>query len=514
MNRVRALLQTLEAHPKASLSIILGFFSLVALGNMTRWSIWFDEAFGAYLIRFSYWDIVRFTALDVHPPLYYWLLKSWTFVFGASELGVRSMSLFFALIGLIGLYALLRRLFSSTPIALLGTFAASLSPMLVRFSDEARMYTLAFAIVMWATYVLARAINSKGRKWWVAYAILLATGMYTHYFVALAWLAHWAWRWYEVRHGRQSKFWTREWVRAHMLAVALFFPWLPLAVYQFSVLQAGFWIPPLSAYTPVDYLSNMLLYREYGAVEGWWAIVFYFAAPVVVWLAWYAVHARRTTKYASANNLLLSLIIIPVILLVLVSVPPLSSTFIDRYILYAQITLAALAGIGVRAVWQRRPKLAVYLSLGLLATAGLGMYNVYYYGNYNKNSSTSIRVSDVVDQISANGSFGQPIIAATPWIYYEASFYDSRAHRVYYLEDTVNYHYGSVKMLKNDEAGKIRDLEEFAKRHRYVWYLGSRENREIQPPVDSWERIESVEGYDYIDENAKYRASLFDTQPE
>ena len=58
------------------LGSILAGFSVLALGNITRWSIWFDEAFSAYLIRYSYSEVAQFTATDVHPPLYYWLLKA------------------------------------------------------------------------------------------------------------------------------------------------------------------------------------------------------------------------------------------------------------------------------------------------------------------------------------------------------------------------------------------------------------------------------------------------------
>ena len=67
--------------------MILTVFSGVVLGNMTRWSVWFDEAFSVYLARFNIAEIVHFTSLDVHPPLYYWLLKGWTVIFGHSARG-------------------------------------------------------------------------------------------------------------------------------------------------------------------------------------------------------------------------------------------------------------------------------------------------------------------------------------------------------------------------------------------------------------------------------------------
>ncbi|HTK39910.1 MAG TPA: glycosyltransferase family 39 protein [Patescibacteria group bacterium] len=511
MKRAHRLLSWPEAHPTLSLAAIIVLFSGVVLGNITRWSIWFDEAFSAYLVRFGFGDIVRYTAADVHPPLYYWLLKIWTIMFGTSELAFRSLSLLFAVIGLVGVYAIIKRLFRSETWALAAALAVCASPMLVRFSAEVRMYTLVFAIVAWGTYALVRATESNARRWWVLYALLVALGMYTHYFVALAWISHWVWRAYEAKRGRIKQFWTAEWVWTFALAIGLYLPWSAILLKQFATVQAGFWIPPLSAYTPIDYLSNTLLYREYGAVRGWWAIGFYVFASVAVWLAW-QIWSRAKTAERSAVALVSIMAVVPPVLLMLGSIPPLKSSFIDRYVLYAQVFFAVIAALGLLRVWAKRPLLGAVLGTTLIVTSVLGIYNVYYYGNYNKNSMTSIRVRDVVRQIDATAKPGEPIIAATQWLYYEAAFYDTRDHHVYFLDQTTSYKYGSEKMLKENDIGKIKDLTAFAERHRYVWYLGSNVAGEVPPPVASWRRVKSVAAYDYIDKNTKYRAGLYDTQ--
>ncbi len=458
-------------------------------------------------------DIVHLTAADVHPPLFYWALKLWMMLFGTSDLAARSMSLFFALIGLVGLYYVIKKLFSNERWALLGVAAVVLSPMLVRFSDEARMYTMVFAIVMWATYVLLRALESSGRKWWIVYGVLIALGMYTHYFVALAWLAHWAWRWWEVRAGRQKKLFTKQWVWAHVLAVGLFAAWVPVVIYQFAVVQAGFWIPPLSAYTPIDYVSNALLYRQYGEVTGWWALLFYASAAALVYLIWYA-WRNVPKKHARSLRLLFSIAFVPPVLLAVASIPPLSSSFIDRYIMYAQLSMMVLAAIGFALLYAQRKRLAIWLGIVFIATAGLGSYNVYYYGNYNKNSSTSIRVKEVISQIDQAGTFGEPIIAASPWVYYEASAYDSAEHRVYFVDANTSYEYGSLEMLRTSDIGKIKDLAAFTSLHRYVWVVDNHPDGDVVPLESSWVRVKTIDAFDSIDGNVKYRASLFDTQAE
>lgn len=500
-----------------TLAAICAVYASLVLGNMTRWSIWFDEAFSAYLMRFDFADITHFTALDVHPPFYYWVLKVWTNVFGVNELALRSISLVFGVVALIGLFVLIRRLFSSPRLALFATAVVALSPIFVRFGHEARMYTMVLAIAMWASLVLLRAMQKNASRWWWAgYGALLVIGMLTHYYIALAWVAHWVWRYSEKRAGKVKVFFSPEWIWVHVAAVGLFAWWLPTVISQFKSVQAGFWIPKLGAYTPVDYVSNMLLYRQYGEVVGWWAVVFFAVVIAVVLVLWRS-RAALMRQSSSGMRLLISMAAVPPLILAIVSLPPLTPTFMDRYILYAQVSLLVIIAIAIALLYdvRRTKRFATIAGVVLVSCLLLGIGNVYHYGNYNKNSNTSIRVREVMQQIDATSGVGvQPVIAASPWIYYEAVFYQTDDNPVYFMDSTADgYAIGSLAMLRDREDGKIRDIHEFAHQHRYVWFIDNYSAGEVVPPVEAWQRIISVDAYDSIDGNVKYRASLFDTQP-
>ena len=60
-----------------------------------RQSVWFDEAYSIMVAKRSASEIIRLSALDTHPPLYYLVLKIWANVFGWSELALRSLSVIF-----------------------------------------------------------------------------------------------------------------------------------------------------------------------------------------------------------------------------------------------------------------------------------------------------------------------------------------------------------------------------------------------------------------------------------
>src|SRR3989338_11107154 len=54
--------------------------------------LWFDEAFSWRLIQFPLPELPTRAAADVHPPLYYILLKLWASIFDTSLLSLRLFS--------------------------------------------------------------------------------------------------------------------------------------------------------------------------------------------------------------------------------------------------------------------------------------------------------------------------------------------------------------------------------------------------------------------------------------
>ena len=298
------------------------FVCLAAINLRT--SIWFDEAYSAYLIRGDYSQIWDMTAIDVHPPFYYFCLKTWSFIFGNSDFALRMMSVFFAAIGIVLAFRLLRRWFGDKTAGFATIFLA-ISPFLIRYGQEMRMYGLVFAIIMGATLALDVALKDK-KKWaWALYAVLVALGMWTHYFTAMAWIAHVAYiGYYMCKHGLQkSVFW------AYPLAVALFIPWMPYAIKQFTDVQGGFWIPDVSANTVAGIFTQGIIGMDSADVTGWFVPIF--IAAVIVIIAIIIKTWKSFTKNEKANTwFLASLVLLPPLFLILMSLPPFKPTFVAR----------------------------------------------------------------------------------------------------------------------------------------------------------------------------------------
>lgn len=506
-----------RSHPWADFVLVLvGLVLFVGLAfwNIAGPSIWFDEAFSAYIINFNFFDIARYTATDVHPPFFYWVLKVWVSLFGQSELGLRSMSVFFGAVTAIFGYLIVRRQFGRRA-ATVGLFILAISPFFIRYSQEARMYTLAAAVVFAATYVLIRALESHGRKLWVVYGILVSIGMWTHYFVVLAWLAHWVWRYLATRQtgargkALATKFFDKNWITAHIVAVGLFLPWIPAMVTQlFTVQSDGFWIGPVGVDSITKYLGSIVYFWENDRVNGWFAAALAVMAVIVVALMLRAY--RSGNKFFKKNYLLIiCLAVVPPVLLFVASLPPLTSSFVERYVLPAVVASAFFMGItlvyGLRGVRLRNQ---VLLYGAIVVMLIFGLVNMYSYGNYNKNSRTDIQTKQLVAQAIEKSEPGEPIIISTPWVFYEAIFYNSKENPIYFVDADTEYGFGSLDMLKYNDKHKIKDLTAFTNKHPVVWYIGYFDEP-VEAPADDWLKIDELSITSTIDGRTLYQGAEY-----
>jgi len=144
----------------------------------------YDESFSIAMTKLSYSDIWRTTSADVHPPLYYFSLKTFIGIFGNSLFAFH----IFSLIGFLG--ALLLGLFPirkywGEKVSVLFIFILILIPASQYTAVEIRMYSWAMFFTL-ATLLSAYRIYNKGKI--VNYISLLVFSLcaaYTHYYAFL-----------------------------------------------------------------------------------------------------------------------------------------------------------------------------------------------------------------------------------------------------------------------------------------------------------------------------------------
>src|SRR3989339_1181292 len=136
--------------------LIFIFAFLIRLIALNQ-SLWLDEAVTSNVVKnFNFLQIInKFSPTDFHPPLYYLFMKLWTNFFGYSEIVLRMPSVLFSLatgyvVYLIG-----------------GAWAAVFflfNPLIVYYSQEARMYMMVTLLITLALYFFISNIKNKISK--------------------------------------------------------------------------------------------------------------------------------------------------------------------------------------------------------------------------------------------------------------------------------------------------------------------------------------------------------------
>lgn len=481
----------------------LGLAAAAALytHDIGKWSIWFDEAFGAKLITYTPWELIVYTAADVHPPLYYLLLQAWANMFGHGEVALRSFTVV-AMLGALGVgFAFVRRFFSARAAYMTLPFLV-LAPFLLRYSQEARMYGLATLICISATFIFTQVhqVNTKHKVWWwAAYIVLVVAGLYTHYYTALIWIAHWAWHWWDVRQ-TGGKFFTKTWLMVYGLIALAFLPWLPIFIKQFAGVQAGFWIGPVSHQSFVNIASNTLAYQQQNNLFGWFSVLF---AAVLVGLIIVICRAYRSLQGDKRRNfaLLLFYAFVPVFVLFAVSLPPLKPVLVERYFVPATLGMYMLIGISL-ALAPLAKKFKAGLTALTLGAFIFGIVTVYSVGNFNYNQNGRPDAKAVAQVITPRLGKDDAILVNSPYAFYEFDYY---AHGPTYFVDEANIvgFIGSTAMLVGDPH-LVDNVAELGASKKHIWVI---DGEMLSKPLPAnWHALEKIKVENYT-------ATLYRTSP-
>ncbi|MBQ8163770.1 MAG: glycosyltransferase family 39 protein [Clostridia bacterium] len=159
--------------------ILLG--TLFVLSGAFYNAYWFDEAYSVGLVNHSLWDIIKIAPHDVHPLLYYIMLKIYTLIFGVSAYAMRIFSVIatFA-ISLIGLTHIKKDF--GRKVGMYYSGIIFLFPVVFKYSQQIRMYTWAALFVALCAIYAYRYIKSPNRKNQILFITFSVMCAYTHHF--------------------------------------------------------------------------------------------------------------------------------------------------------------------------------------------------------------------------------------------------------------------------------------------------------------------------------------------
>jgi len=487
---------------------------ILALGlrviRLTYQPLWWDEGWSLYFAANDLGSILELTAVDIHPPLYYLLLKIWTTIFGSSAFSVRFLSVLAGTATVPVLYTTGRRLVGERA-GLLAAFLLAISPFHVYYSQEVRMYVLVTLLGLAAFYFALQWKVGSGENGrlgiGLGYVLTATAALYTQYYAIFLLLAlnitvliRWWRSWVRTRPAAANGSSTiaahparalLSWLGAQVAVVVLFLPWIRYAGeklltyvrYKVGVEQD----PSLGFFT---YVARHLAAFHWGHAEGplaewWWVgllplLLLVVAMIPLFWLRGrqrgIASEAPETREAGAAGNweswawpltiALVALICGFAVNLVAPFNPPRS----ERLLLFALPAYLLAFAWAVKILWRRRRSLVAVPLASFVVLAALSLAVFYTWPRYAEDDYRPL-----IARVRALGLPGDAVIAVHPWqVGYFHAYIPDDGERPTLVLTPREVIPRERQLWADDPALMAADLETLLAEHGRLWLLDHR----------------------------------------
>lgn len=262
--------------PRSSLVpvvLILTGLSLLALLQRTQSlstvSFWFDEACSWKISQFPVPEMLDAISRDAHPPLYYFLMKFWTGVFGSGVVSSRSFSVLAGVGSVLAACWLMKtastdpespaanrqsRPWESLAAVLVAGLLVAVNPLQVEMGQEARPYSLGVMLsLLSATFALRVSRMPQRIADWIGFVLTAAAVSLLHYYgiftlialilflvvetIIALWKSGWSRKTKQLVCGLTVSLWSIQ---------LIWLPWISIFLFQRHRTDTQLWMKPLT----------------------------------------------------------------------------------------------------------------------------------------------------------------------------------------------------------------------------------------------------------------------------
>ena len=333
---------------------------IVTLGSGLRFwhlgarSLWVDEGATAVIARLDWWNFLRLLwRREANMSFYYLLMRGWIHL-GHGEAWLRALAATFGVLAVPAIYFLGRTLWGRSA-GLVAALLLALNAFHIRYSQEARSYSLAVLLVILSVYFLAQLIQQPSRQGHWKYCAASTLAVYSHFYAALVLLAQGVAVLKLVKLSDESRKELRRAMR--VIALAL----IPVAVFLVAT-GAG----PL-AWLPRPSWGDIHEFAIYLSGAGGDVLLgLYLLALLLATIAW------RESRHESTSwryPLIFTWLVLPMIIVFGLSL--MKPIFMNRFLIVALPALCLLAAAGITQI--RSKFVGAALAAGLAIGAAYGV---------------------------------------------------------------------------------------------------------------------------------------------
>jgi uncharacterized membrane protein len=423
--------------------------------NLGTESIWIDESVSIRQASLPFMDMIAATARDNYPPLHNVVLHYWMKLFGSSELAVRAPSALFGALAVLMAYLLSNRMFDRY-VAGLGAFFLALSQFHIRYSQEARMYSLMALLALVSMYFFVRLLEGHKLRYAIAYVVSSSLLLYTHVYGPFVLLIQNAFIFsLVVFRPRQYRINLGTWLIVQTLVAASFVPWIKVLFTRISSIQEGFWVdqPGLR-----DVLSTLMVYAGSSQL--------FIVSVIVIYAGFFGmVKVERATEVGQTHNklanadacfLLILWLMTPILIPFLIS-QVLQPIYLTRYTIGGSVAWYILLATGIRFLPGRN--FHKYFAVAILAAGtALAVYSFFSKFPRKENWRTAV---EVIEERAASGDS----------VLFYKGFNDQPFNYYAKREDLVKERFPKAGDVANDAS--IDALKRSAKERKRIWLIFS-----------------------------------------
>ncbi len=287
-------------------------------------SIRLDESQSLWQTSFSMRQLLSSLSQNVHVPLYHVVLHSVQIVFDNSIIVSRLFSLVWYLISVPIFYGFGTYIYNRRT-SFFATTLYGISPFMVWFSSEIRMYTMLILITILVHFFFIRLMRAPRALSWVAYAVSCVLGMYTHYFFFLVLLSHFIF-FFSTRRKNFNQGQLLPFLAVVLVAITAFLPWLFTVFSGEGVNDSKPVLDPPTSIDVFNVFSNFFFGFQVDAVNS----IILSCWPVLLILLFLALNRKHTPS--TETRFLFAVTVIPLMFAYIISMvyQPL---FLSRYLI-------------------------------------------------------------------------------------------------------------------------------------------------------------------------------------
>lgn len=373
-------------------------------------NFWADEAFTINTVRENFMEMIHITALDVHPPLYYIIVKVFAEIFGYTGAVYHLASVIpYGIMLILGVTIIWKWFGKETSIIFI-TFASLLSTS-IQMNVEVRMYSWGTLFVLVCFLALYKILTDEQSYAWAIFVVAALAAAYTHYYCLISVAFFYLVLIIEVVLRKRNL--LHKMIGACVITVLAYLPWLFVLLETFQRSTGDFWQTELQ---PMEQFVEYIFSSKYSFI-----FMIIFVIAVLIWMVMERKLSEKMVWILAGIAALIGTAAVGIMVSVLVR-----PMFISRYLYPVSVVAWLLLGVCISRL-KGKTVYALIITL-LILSSGLPEY----YSTYIEEKDSNAKLEQTLEMANVLIEEDDIIITNDMFIYWTVA-------KLYYPKNQCDY---------------------------------------------------------------------------